>query len=65
MLTLEQAKKLLTLEDYEKFKNLFWISQSEEFLSSQWYTTREMMQEIAIRNNCDDGDPFDFGIISK
>ena len=65
MLTLEQAKKLLTPEDYEKFKNLFWISQSEEFLSSQWYTTREMMQEIIIKNNCDDGDPFDFGVINR
>lgn len=61
MLTLEQAQEFLTPEDYVEFENLFWISQSEEYLSAQWYTTREMMREILIRNNCDDGDPFDFG----
>ena len=43
MLTLNQAKKILKTEDYEEFENLFYISQSEEFLSNQWYTTRKMM----------------------
>lgn len=61
MLTLDQAQEILKPEDYEEFENLFWISQSEEYLSPQWYTTRQMMQEILIKNNCDDGDPFDFG----
>lgn len=61
MLTLKQAQKFLTPEDFVEFENLFWISQSEEYLSKQWYTTREMMREILIKNNCDDGDPFDFG----
>lgn len=61
MLTLEEAQEILPAEDYEEFENLFWTAQEEEYLSPQWYTTREMMQKILIRNNCDDGDPFDLG----
>lgn len=65
MLTLEEAQLHLTPEDFKRFENLFWMSQSEEYLSAQWYTIRQMMQEILIRNNCDDKDPFDFGQINE
>lgn len=46
MITLEEAKKILTEEDFKKFERLFWIAQSEEYLSPPWYTTRLMMSDI-------------------
>lgn len=59
MITLEEAKKKLPEYAFDKFENLFYISQEEEHLSAQWYTTRQMMQEILIKYDLDDNDPFD------
>lgn len=59
MITLDEAEERLSRHDFDKFENLFYISQEEEHLSSQWYTTRQMMQEILIKYDLDDGDPFD------
>lgn len=61
MITLEKAKEKLPTKVYDEFENLYFISQEEDDLSPQWYTTRQMMQELLKEYNLDDKDPFDFG----
>lgn len=62
MINLEQAKAELDNKDFEIFEELFYIQLAEEHLSPQWYTTREMMQQILRKYDLDDGDPFDLGM---
>lgn len=60
MISLETAEQIFTSTDFEEFENLHNISGDEEYLSPQWYSTREMMQEILNKYpNINDNDPFD------
>lgn len=59
MISLDLAKDSLPDDEFEKFENLYCICSDEEYLSPQWYTTREMMDKILKKNNISDNDPFD------
>lgn len=62
MISLDEAKKKLNENDYKYFEDLYYTQLGEEHLSPQWYTTREMMQQILKKNNLADEDPFDLGV---
>lgn len=59
MISLELAKQHLSTDDFEKFENLYCICSDEEYLSAQWYTTREMMDKILQKYHISDNDPYD------
>ncbi|MGL5349628.1 MAG: hypothetical protein ACRDA0_03560 [Cetobacterium sp.] len=59
MISLEDARDILSEQDFEEFENLEYASQDEEYQSAQWYTTRSMMNEILAKYNLETSDPFD------
>lgn len=59
-MSLEELEELMTPEDFQEYERLYFMG--EEYLSPQWYTTQDMMQDILANYGLNNpSDPYGMG----
>ena len=58
---LEELREVLTEEDYNEYESLICASESEEYESPQWYTTKDMQNDILRKYGLSTNDPYVVG----